>query len=468
MGLFKKEFHKLLSRSGLIFLCRISGAVIAFATQIMMARWMGAAELGIYVYAFSLAMLLSTVATLGLPAASLRFISQYLANGKTAFINGFLSKGRKTVLISSLLLGMVAFIVLSVLLTSVSIIPLKVIDQDISFTVLIALSKSMGNYYMPVLIAIACIPFIAMFRFHDRVAHAFSWFTLSFLPSMTLRPLFFLMALFAIWKLTGQLSAEIAMAIQFCVIISVATVQYFLLRPRLKRSINNNNIEYEQSLWLRVARPLLIITVFTQYFPELSIIIIGSDLSSDKIAIYNASYRVALLIGFVYNAVSAAIVPKASQLYEKGDVVALQRYITHATQLNFFLSAFGFVIFVFAGKPLLALFGEQFIAGHTALLILAGSQLFLVSVGPVAILLNITGHQDNCLYVFGVSILLTVMLEYYLVPKFGILGAAVMVLFVVIFWSLCLHWLVKRHLKIHASIFSFLFVRQGSRNNIDN
>ena len=460
MNIFKKEFHKLLSRSGFVFLCRISGAVIAFVTQIMLARWMGATELGIYVYAFSLAMLLSTLASLGFPAASLRFISEYLASGKTAFINGFLAKGRLIILLSSLCIGLIAFTILMALSVSLSVIPIKAIGSDLAFTVLITLSESLGDYFMPVVLSFVCIPFIALFRFHDRVAHAFSWFALSFLPSMTVRPLVFLIALFIIWRLVGHLSAEIAMIVQFCVIFVVTIVQYILLRPRLKKTINNQNKEFDLRFWFRVSMPLLFITIFTQYFPELSIIIIGTDLPPDQIAIYNASYRVALLIGFVYNSVSAAIVPKASQLHAKGDVLGMQHYITHATQLNFFLSVVGVVIFVFGGELLLGFFGKEFIAGYPALLILAVAQLFLAGVGPVAILLNITGHQDKCFFVFGVSIVLAVLLEHYLVVGYGLIGAASMVLLVVIFWSIWLHILVRRYVKIHASILSIILTKQ--------
>jgi O-antigen/teichoic acid export membrane protein len=368
-----------------VFLCRVSGAGFTFITQVMMARWMGATELGIYVYAFSLAMLLSTLASLGLPAASLRFISEYLASGKTAFINGFLAKGRLIILLSSLCLAVVAFTVLIVLSVSISVVPIPAIDNNIAFTVLIALSDSLGDYFRPVVLSFVCIPFIALFRFHDRVAHAFSWFALSFLPSMTLRPLIFLIALYVMWELTGHLSAETSMIVQFCVIVAITIVQYFLLRPRLKKTINNKDKELDLALWLRVSTPLLFITVFTQYFPELSIIIIGSDLPPDQIAIYNACYRVALLIGFVYNAVSAAIVPKASHLHAQGDVAGMQRYITQATQLNFFLSVIGVILFVFGGKILLGFFGKEFIIGYPALLVLAAAQLFLAGVGPVAI-----------------------------------------------------------------------------------
>ena len=456
MGIFKQEFRRLLSRTGLVFVCRVSGAIITFVTQILMARWMGAPELGIYVYAFSMAMLLSTIASLGLPAASLRFISQYLASNHTALINGFLAKGRKIVFMTSLVLVTIAFLLLIAVSLSVSIIPISMFGNSISFKVEMLVADSMRNYFMPVLIAISCIPFIALFRFHDRVAHAFSWFTLSFLPSMTLRPLFFLIALYMVWVLTDDLSAEIAMTVQFGIIVAVSFAQYLCLRPRLKLAINNNQSEYAQSLWMRVSMPLLLITVFTQYFPELSIIMIGADLRPDQLAIYNASYRTALLIGFVYNSVSAAIVPKASQLYASGDVVGMQRYIGHATQLNFLVAVFGVIIFVLAGELLLGFFGKEFIVGYPALLILATAQLFLAGVGPVAILLNITGHQDKCLYVFAASIVMAALLEYLLVADYGLIGAAIMVLIVSIFWSMWLHYLVKRYIDIHASIFSVI------------
>ncbi len=456
MGIFKQEFRKLLSRTGLVFLCRVSGAIITFVTQILMARWMGASELGIYVYAFSMAMLLSTIASLGLPAASLRFISQYLASNNTALINGFLVKGRKIVLISSLLLVTIAFLLLIAVSLSVSINPISILENSISFKVEMHVSDSMSNYFMPVLIGISSIPLIALFRFHDRVAHAFSWFTLSFLPSMTLRPLFFLIALSVAWVMTDYLSATIAITVQLSIIAAVSFVQYLCLRSRLKHSINHNQCEYNQSLWMRVSLPLLLITVFTQYFPELSIFIIGADLRPDQLAIYNASYRTALLIGFVYNSVSAAIVPKASQLHASGNVAGMQQYIRHATQLNFLLAVVGVIIFVFGGEILLGFFGEEFIIGYPALLVLAIAQLFLAGVGPVAILLNITGHQDKCLYVFGASIILAVLLEYFLVADYGLIGAAIMVLLVSIFWSIWLHYLVKRYIDIHASIFSFI------------
>ncbi|GEM_PF-6440669 len=43
----------LLGASTFMFACRVLGAGLAFLTQLLQARWMGAHELGIYLYAFS-------------------------------------------------------------------------------------------------------------------------------------------------------------------------------------------------------------------------------------------------------------------------------------------------------------------------------------------------------------------------------------------------------------------------------
>ncbi len=61
--------------SAFVFGCRVTGAAFTLLLQVMLARWMGASELGIYVLAFSWCILLATVSHLGFTAASLRVIS---------------------------------------------------------------------------------------------------------------------------------------------------------------------------------------------------------------------------------------------------------------------------------------------------------------------------------------------------------------------------------------------------------
>ena len=101
----RQEIAKLVSGSSFIFGCRVAGAIIVFLTHIYLARWMGAEQLGYYVYAFALVVLLSTIAGVGFPAASLRVIGQGLADNDLARIRGFIEYGWQVTLLASLVLG---------------------------------------------------------------------------------------------------------------------------------------------------------------------------------------------------------------------------------------------------------------------------------------------------------------------------------------------------------------------------
>ena len=70
----------MLGGSAFLFMCRIGGAAAAFLTQLLLARWLGAAEFGAYILAFAWLTLLSAAPVSGYAAAAVRFIGQGLAN----------------------------------------------------------------------------------------------------------------------------------------------------------------------------------------------------------------------------------------------------------------------------------------------------------------------------------------------------------------------------------------------------
>jgi O-antigen/teichoic acid export membrane protein len=299
---------------------------------------------------------------------------------------------------------------------------------------------------------------VALFRLHDRIAHAFSWFVLAYLPNMTLRPLSFLLFVFLTWFLGFQLSASLVMALQLCALASLALIQYVFLRQGLRQFIKGVKPVYETHLWLRTAAPLLLATLFVQFFPEINVVIIGVILPPEDVAVFYASFRVALLLAFFQSAVNALMIPSASRLHAAGDRGALQQLVARTTQLRFWLALCGLIVLALIGRTVLGWFGEEFVAGYASLLILALAQLVLAAVGPVDQLLNITGHQNQCLYAFTAALIIAVVLNMVLVPKFGILGAAWAVVLVMVLWTLWLHQVVVKQLGIRPSVLSFASV----------
>ena len=59
-----------MGRALFMFVCRIVAAITVIIMQVALARWMGAEQLGIYIYAFAWCVLLAAVAGRGLPDAA--------------------------------------------------------------------------------------------------------------------------------------------------------------------------------------------------------------------------------------------------------------------------------------------------------------------------------------------------------------------------------------------------------------
>jgi O-antigen/teichoic acid export membrane protein len=426
------EIFKLIAGAGFFFACRVSGALLAYVTLIILARWTGATELGIFVFASSWCIALSTVACLGYPSAAYRFIGLGLAARDLGRIRGFVRRGSQIVIGSSLIMagaGAAATLSIGGLISA--------------------------EHVGPLLIAFLCVPIFAWVRLNTTVAHAFSWFALSTVPNSVLRPLLLLVAIGAVRLAGGALSAVNVMLLFTAVTLLVAIGEHALLARGLNRELRDAQPVYETRTWVRAGMPLLIIVLFTSYFPELSVILAGVYLPPEDIAKFNAGIRTASLIAFGLDAVDNTILPRISHLFARGDIINLQRIVVRSTQLKFWSALVAVLVLAVMGEHILALFGEEFVGGYGPLMIFALALLLRAAVGPATLLLHITGHQDRCIIIYACALVASLVLNFLLVPRFGMNGAAMAMLLVTGFWTVWLRIVVMRLISVQLSIFSF-------------
>ena len=415
--------------STFVFSCRVTGAGLTLFTQIILARWMGAAELGIYTIAFSWCVLLAAVSNVGMTPAALRVIGRALAEHKPDLIWGFVRRGYQIVLGVSTALAI-----------------------TLGLLALLSADRLPGGNASPFLIALAATPALSLVSFQGQIAVAFRWLKTAFLPTEVFRPLFLILSITVIWVSTEKLSATAVMTVQTTLMFVAAMFLYIVLRTGVQAEIKPAPREYDTRAWLRIGMPLLLIMFFGNYFPEFMVILIGQHVPSDQVAIFNISYRLALLITFGLFAIDSVTAPVASRLYAAADIAELQAVVRRATKLGFLCSLAAVSGFALFGQFMLGLFGEEFVVGHKTMMILAAAQLVRSAAGPVLSLMSVTGHQDSCLIVFSSSLVAAVILVFALVPIFGIIGAALTVLLVTLGWSVWLHRLVVMHLGIRPSI----------------
>src|SRR6185312_16930512 len=80
--------------AGTIFIIRVLSAGLAYLSQILLARWMGSSDYGIYVYVWTWVLLLGSMLDFGLASSAQKIIPDYRTRAEQALLRGFLAGGR--------------------------------------------------------------------------------------------------------------------------------------------------------------------------------------------------------------------------------------------------------------------------------------------------------------------------------------------------------------------------------------
>src|SRR3984885_11752506 len=80
--------------AGTVFIIRVFSAGLAYLSQILLARWMGGSDYGIYVYVWTWVLLLGSMMDFGISASAQKIIPEYRTRGDHALLRGFLTGSR--------------------------------------------------------------------------------------------------------------------------------------------------------------------------------------------------------------------------------------------------------------------------------------------------------------------------------------------------------------------------------------
>lgn len=428
---------QLVQGSGFIFGCRVGGALLVLVTQWVLARWMGAEDLGSYLLAYSWCILVARLSGLGYNSAAPRFIGKGIALNDRSTIRGYVVFSGSTVLAVSTATALIG-----------------------ASAAFVLIRRSGGDPW-PMVVAFAAVPIMATIGTLQGFALSFSWFRAAFIPNTVLRPALFLAVACLIWWLGGHPRVTTVMLLQAGSMVVALTILLGAMGGALKRELGDVTSSFEVGRWTPTALSLLIISLFRDYLPESSIIVAGLFLSSEDIAVFTIGYKVASLISFLLFAVDAFTMPGAAQAQALGDKALLQAMAERATRLTFFGSLCAVVGFWIFGRWMLGLFGAEFVDGYGLLLMIALAQLVRAAVGPVLPLLTVGGHERECLNVYGVSLVLVAPLVVVLAPAWGVEGVGFAVASVIVFSSLALSQRVTSLMGVRPSILAALAGRRA-------
>jgi O-antigen/teichoic acid export membrane protein len=432
-ALLAGESHHSLARrtAGAAFLIRFGSAAFVYLSQILLARWMGGPEFGLYVDVWTWVLLVGDLIHLGLASAAQRFIPAYTQAKTFDLLRGFVIGSRWLVLAFAGVAGLV-----------------------LAGGVRLAQIWLPGDEAFALYLACATLPAYALANMLDGTARSYNWIGLALLPPYMLRPLL-LLALMAAAHLCG-VSANATVAMMAAVAASwvAAIVQVVLLDRRLAGAVPAGPRTYAVGVWLKTALPILMVWGFYTLLTYVDVLVLSQFRPNEEVALYYAASKTLALVAFVYFSVGAAVAHRFSEYHAAGDRERLSNFVASAVRWTFWPSLAALVVVLVLGRPFLALYGSAFVAGYPLMFILAAGLLARSAVGPAERLLNMLGEQRACAAVYAAAFALNLALSVALAPRYGATGVAFatasaivsesVMLFVVAKWRLGLHVFVWR------------------------
>jgi O-antigen/teichoic acid export membrane protein len=416
--------------AGAAFLIRVASALLAFISQILLARWMGGFDFGIYIYAWTWVLLIGGMVDLGLGSATQRFIPEYTEHRQLGLLRGYLRGSRL----------LATGIATAIALAGAAIVTL--------------LKPYLGaETVIPLYLSCAALPIFGLGQVLSGIARSYDWVNLALAPTYVLRQVALLALMGLAYALGMPTDATTATLIGIAALWSVTLGQLVVLDRRLKHAVPKGPKAYAVRAWLSVSAPIFVVEAFYLLLTYSDVIVLKQFRPPDEVAIYYAAAKTLSLVAFIYFSVAQTIAHKFAGYHVSGDRKGLTDFLKLSIRLTFWPSLVLILILLAIGEPLLRLFGPDFVSGYYLMFIIAIGLLARAAVGPAERLLNMLGERRSCALVYAGSFFIDLVLCLALIPWLGIAGAAIANAVALVFESASLFYVARYRLGLHCLAF---------------
>src|SRR6266704_1756132 len=409
---------------------RLISAALAYLSQILLARWMGGSDYGVYVYVWTWVLLLGSMMDFGISASAQKIIPEYRACSEHELLRGFLSGSRWMTFAVSALVSVLLAIVVDGLSPWID-----------------------DNAIAPLFIGCITLPAFVVANTQDGIARSHDWMRLGWMPQFIVRQSLIIGLPAGAFAHGFDLGATLAMLASAAAVWIAMIGQMIVLNRRLGRHIKPGPKAYDFRGWLAISLPILMVEGFYLLLSYTDVLILQQFRSSEEVGVYFAVVKTLALVSFIHYAMSATTAHRFAEYNALGDKARLSAYVAHAINWTFWPSLVATAILLALGKPLLWLFGPQFVIGYDIMFISAIGLVVRSAIGPVERLLNMLGHQHICALAYALAFVMNVVLCVALVPRYGGHGAAAATTISLAFETVLLFWIVRQRLGLHVLAF---------------
>ncbi len=432
-----KDFNEILKGAGTAFVVRVVGIVAGYIFTLAVTRSLGAEAWGIYALTLVLLQVSSVVGRLGLDMALLRFTAEHIANEEFGTLKKIYKKSLTLIIPASFLVAIFVYFLSPWLAKAVFKKPY------------LSPYFKMGSLIV--------VPFVLLW-FHRELIRGLKKIKEYMLLQQTgmsiLSSVFFAIG-FVFYK--SYFLPLIALGVS---VLVLAYISIYLWRKYLRdylslRDINGDNNPCEgtpsrngerasYSYILSVSLPMLFSGSLAMIMGWTDTFMLGMFKTTEEVGIYNVALKLAMITSIVLTAVNTIAAPKFAEFWGKKDIDGLVKVARQSTKLIFWLTAPVFLLLFLFPSYALLIFGKEFQRATVSLLLLLVGFLINSLAGSVRLILQMTGYQVFHQNIIFLSAALNVCLNFFLIPYWGMNGAAISSTITMVFWNIVFSFKVKK------------------------
>ncbi len=437
----------LVRSSGVVVAARIAGVLLSIIIQVLIARALGAAELGLFFVASAISMVLATFLAAGYPLMVPKFVARSVSPQGAAGLKDFMSFARGSTVRFSI--GICSLGVLIIWFW-----PALGLTERFIFT-----------------IALFSAPPLAFLRLNGALANAMRRFSLGYLPDILARPLLLLGLIGMLWifypgfdllmVLSGYIVIAFALAAWQMSRVSLPQSGGAVRKTRPNKDLEPGFVETKTEMapapgqkrqWFMQSLNIMPGTIFVMVFGDITLLIAGMFLKSADIGIFGVTMRMSLLAAFAIHTVQQISVRDIADAVNQGASKKLAQSLKRVNLLNTALAIGGIGFAIIFGQLVLGIFGPEFTTGYASLVILMAAQLVRAATGPTLQMIALTGLERASLPAFAAGFLVLAVSSALLMPMLALAGAALAVLLATSTWSVWLSVVLWRRTGINVAL----------------
>jgi O-antigen/teichoic acid export membrane protein len=412
--------------------------VMLFVGNFLLVKFFGAEKYGVYVHVFNWISILTILAANGQEDIVLSRAPKYIAQ------NNLVQTG--AVIRHANIRTAIGGIVISVLfLLLINIFPIN----------------KLSEYRYEFLLASLAIYLSAFLSVNQIVLQALNHIRLSQVIERLLKPFLFIVFICTAGLLSLYIDANRLILIAVINLAICALALGYIVFKKTKPFFRNGTERYRGEGISKQTFYFLTISLLQLLTTKIGMLIMPYFTEEKAIGVFNIAARFSDLINVPFFLLHA-VLPQLFAKHHDADQLYSQKLYTESTWIILITSLPLLLVNLTAGPWLLGYFGEAFTAGYTALVLLSISNALFAFFGPANTILMMQGREKASAIALLVYVIFLTVLSYLLIPKQGITGAALAMLFSNIVYNILLAVYAKRYTGVSAPLFRLFEKRRGA------